>query len=155
MILNVLLIIKSKIRFVKKTLDSIYYQSYQNFEIIFVYDDKNKSDLQTIKTLLAKFKRKKILVNKKNLGVSKSRNKALKNCKGKYIAFIDADDIWKSNKLYKQIKFMEKKLSYFSFTSYNIIDSQDKLINKRIVNYDPTYKKLMKKKYYWVKHCNL
>ena len=40
---------------------------------------------------------------------------------------------------------MEKKLSYFSFTSYNIIDSQDKLINKRIVNYDPTYKKLMKK----------
>ena len=101
--------------------------------------------MQTIKTLLAKFKRKKILVNKKNLGVSKSRNKALKNCKGKYIAFIDADDIWKSNKLYKQIKFMEKKLSYFSFTSYNIIDSQDKLINKRIVNYDPTYKKLMKK----------
>ena len=135
----------NKILFFKKTLDSIYYQSYQNFEIIFVYDDKNKSDLQTIKTLLAKFKRKKILVNKKNLGVSKSRNKALKNCKGKYIAFIDADDIWKSNKLYKQIKFMEKKLSYFSFTSYNIIDSQDKLINKRIVNYDPTYKKLMKK----------
>ncbi len=144
-LISIVITYLNKIRFVKKTLDSIYYQSYQNFEIIFVYDDKNKSDLQTIKTLLAKFKRKKILVNNKNLGVSKSRNKALKNCKGKYIAFIDADDIWKSNKLYKQIKFMEKKLSYFSFTSYNIIDSQDKLINKRIVNYDPTYKKLMKK----------
>ena len=58
-LISIVITYLNKIRFVKKTLDSIYYQSYQNFEIIFVYDDKNKSDLQTIKTLLAKFKRKK------------------------------------------------------------------------------------------------
>ena len=80
-------------------------------------------DLKFINFLLSKFK-KKIVINKKNIGVSKSRNKALKYCKGKYIAFIDADDLWKSDKLDKQIKFMEKNLTSFSFTSYNVINEK-------------------------------
>ena len=76
--------------------------------------------LKFVNFLLSKFKKKKIVINKKNIGVSKSRNKALKYCKGKYIAFIDADDLWKSNKLDKQIQFMEKNLTSFSFTSFGL-----------------------------------
>ena len=101
---------------------SIFSQSYKNYEIILVYDDESLNDLQLIKLLLVKFKKKKIIVNKKNIGVSKSRNKAFKYCRGKYIAFIDADDLWKRNKLYTQIQFMEKNLASFSFTSYDIIN---------------------------------
>ena len=59
---------------------------------------------------MIKFK-KKIIINKKNIGVSKSRNKALKYCKGKYIAFIDADDLWKKNKLYETNKIYGKEFS--------------------------------------------
>ena len=79
--------------FLKETLQSILNQSYKNYEIIFVFDDEDKKDLKFVKQNLSKFK-KKLIVNK-NLGVAKSRNIALKNSKGSYIAFIDADDLWK------------------------------------------------------------
>ena len=135
----------NKKKYISKTLNSIFSQSYKNYEIILVFDDENQLDLKFINLLLTKFKKKKIIINKKNTGVSKSRNKALKYCKGKYIAFIDADDLWKSNKLYKQIQFMEKNLLLFSFTSYDVINNRDKLIKKRYVCNDPTYDQLSKK----------
>ena len=135
----------NKKEYINKTLNSIFSQTYKNCEIILVYDDENLYDLQLIQLLMVKFKKKKIIINKKNIGVSKSRNKALKYCKGKYIAFIDADDLWKSNKLYKQIQFMEKNLASFSFTSYDIINTKDKLIKKRHVYNDPSYEQLSRK----------
>ena len=131
--------------FIIKTLNSIFSQSYKNYELIFVYDDSNYEDLKYLKPYLKVFKNKKIIINKKNLGVARSRNKALAKCKGNYIAFIDSDDIWKKTKLIKQLKFMKKKSSNFSFTSYNVINEQNKFIKKRIVTMDPTYEKLQKK----------
>ena len=130
---------------INKTLNSIFSQSYKNFEIILVYDDGNLHDLKLVNFLMIKFKKKKIIVNKKNIGVSKSRNKAFKYCRGKYIAFIDADDLWKRNKLYTQIQFMEKNLASFSFTSYDVVNIKGKLIKKRHVFYDPSYDQLSKK----------
>ena len=135
----------NKKEYINKTLNSIFSQSYKNFEIILVYDDGNLHDLKLVNFLMIKFKKKKIIVNKKNIGVSKSRNKALKYCKGKYIAFIDADDLWKKNKLYEQTQFMEKNLASFSFTSYDVVNIKGKLIKKRHVFYDPSYDQLSKK----------
>ena len=48
------------------------------------------------------------MVNKENIGAGLSRNKGIDIAKGKYIAFLDADDVWKKNKLHNQIKFMKK-----------------------------------------------
>ena len=135
----------NKRRFIIKTLNSIFSQSYKNYELIFVYDDSNYEDLKYLKPYLKVFKNKKIIINKKNLGVARSRNKALAKCKGNYIAFIDSDDTWKKTKLMKQLKFMKKKSSNFSFTSYNVINEKNKFIKKRIVTMDPTYEKLQKK----------
>ena len=135
----------NKKKYINKTLNSIFSQSYKNFEIILVYDDVNLYDLKFVNFLMIKFKKKKIIVNKKNIGVSKSRNKALKYCKGKYIAFIDADDLWKSNKLYEQTQFMEKNLALFSFTSYDVVNIKGKLIRKKHVFNDPSYDQLSKK----------
>ena len=72
----------NKRKFIDKTLKSILNQTYKNYELIFVYDDTNKKDLIFIKKLLQKFKRKKLFINKYNLGVAKSRNKALRHCSG-------------------------------------------------------------------------
>ena len=143
--ISVIITYFNKRRFIKKTLDSIFFQSFKNYELIFVYDDSNYEDLKYIKPYLKAFKNTKIIINKKNLGVARSRNKALAKCKGNYIAFIDSDDTWKKTKLMKQLKFMKKKSSNFSFTSYNVIDEQNKFIKKRIVTMDPTYEKLLKK----------
>ena len=63
-----------KKQFFKKTINSILSQSYKNYELIFVYDDKNKDEVKFVKKILNKIKRKKIIINNKNLGVARSRN---------------------------------------------------------------------------------
>ena len=144
-LISIVLTYYKKRKYVWRTLQSILLQNYKNFELIFVYDDSDLKDYKYIKKILIKFKKKKVLFNRKNLGVSQSRNKALKICKGKYIAFIDADDIWIKSKLRKQLKIMQKKLLNFSFTSYNIINNQNNLISKRYVSKDPSHASLQKK----------
>ena len=133
-----------KKKFIKKTLNSILRQNYNKFEIIFVYDDNDKKDLKYIKDILKPFKTKKLIINSNNLGVANSRNLAIKYCKGRYIAFIDSDDLWKKNKLRHQYNFMKKKSSLFTFTSYDVINENDKIIKSRKVNLDAEYNKLSK-----------
>ena len=98
--------------FVKKTLFSVLKQSYKNFEVIIIYDDINQSDLKYIKKLSKIDKRIKLFINKKNIGAGPSRNKGIFKARGKFISFIDADDVWKINKLKLQVNFMEKKKSF-------------------------------------------
>ena len=99
--------------FIKQTITSILNQTFKNFEVLIIYDDEDKSELFFLKELIKKDKRFKLILNKKNLGAGESRNKGIKNAKGKYICFIDADDLWDKNKLKLQINFMRKKILYF------------------------------------------
>tara|TARA_Y100000741_G_scaffold229407_1_gene175260 strand:- start:301 stop:1056 length:756 start_codon:yes stop_codon:yes gene_type:complete len=117
-----------KKKYLLKTINSILNQTYKNYELIFVYDDEDKEDLKYIKIILNNFKKKKLIVNKKNLGVAKSRNKALKYSKSSYIAFLDADDTWKKRKLEFQINYMIKNKADFSCSAFEIIDENDKII---------------------------
>ena len=143
-LISVIISYYKKKKYIKKTLISIFNQTYKNYEIIFVFDEENSSDIKYIKSLLSKCKRKKIIINKKNLGVSRSRNIAIKHSKGKYLAFIDADDIWKKNKLLKQLYFMEKNSYHFSFTSYAVVNENGKILKERKVNHDADYSNLYK-----------
>ena len=120
---------KKKIYF-KKTINSILGQSYKKFEIILIYDDENLGELDFLKKIKKKFKKIKLIINKKNLGPGLSRNKGILQSKGTYIAFCDADDIWKKNKLNVQISFMKKYNLNFSHTNYFVIDSKEKKIGR-------------------------
>jgi teichuronic acid biosynthesis glycosyltransferase TuaG len=120
---------KKKI-YIKRALESVYNQTYKNFEIIIVYDDTDLSDFFYLKELLKKNYKIKIIVNKNNLGAGFSRNIGIKNSKGKMIAFLDADDYWKKNKLEYQINFMIRNKINFSFTSYYLIDDNNIIIKK-------------------------
>tara|TARA_B100000035_G_scaffold290736_1_gene278071 strand:- start:8238 stop:9011 length:774 start_codon:yes stop_codon:yes gene_type:complete len=114
----------------EKTINSIIGQSYKKFEIILIYDDSNLDELNFLKKIKKKFKKIKLIINKKNLGPGLSRNKGILLSRGTYIAFCDADDIWKKNKLSLQIKFMEKYNLNFSHTNYFVIDKNEKKIGK-------------------------
>ena len=129
-------------KFIKKTINSILNQSYQKFEILLIYDDTSKDDLQYIKKNFTN-KKIKLLINRENLGVAKSRNIAIKKSQGKFIAFLDSDDFWKKDKLKKQIKFMNDYSLDFSYTAYNILN--DKKIFKKEVPLKIEYKDLLKK----------
>ncbi|MDA8841277.1 glycosyltransferase [Candidatus Pelagibacter bacterium] len=129
--------------YILDAINSILNQTYQNFEIIIVYDDIDKSELSLIYKIQKIDKRIKVLINKKNLGAGLSRNYAIKNSNGKYIAFLDADDIWNVEKLKKQVSIMEQKNLSITHTSYKILDKNNNYATIRIAkNLD--YKKLLK-----------
>ena len=117
-----------KKEYICSTVKSVLNQNYKNLEIIIIYDDDDKSDLGLIKKIVGLDKKIKLIINKKNFGVAYSRNLGIKKSKGKYIAFLDSDDLWKKNKIKSQLKFMKKNNYLISHTNYEIIDHRDKKI---------------------------
>jgi len=129
--------------FFQKTIKSIINQSFKKYEIILIYDDQDLQELDFVKKVLKKVKKKKILINKKNLGAGISRNKGILASKGKFIAFCDADDIWKKNKLSLQLSFMKKNDLNFSHTSYSIVNQDSKIVGKFIIKKKIDYQNLL------------
>ena len=144
-LVTVILTYYKKREYIKKTISSLLKQSYKNYELIFVYDDNDIEDLEFLKKLFSKFKKLKLIINKKNLGVAKSRNLAIKYSKGEYIAFLDSDDLWKKNKLKDQIEIMKKYNVDITCTSYSVIDEKNNLISIRELNKEITYNQISKK----------
>jgi len=133
-----------KKEYITQTINSITKQSYKNFELIFIYDDPDKSDLKYVKKILKNIKRKKIIINNNNMGAGLSRNLGILKAKGKYISFIDSDDIWKKDKLKNQLLFMLDNNIEFCFTSYSIINKKNTIIKFIKAKKNIEYKDLIK-----------
>ena len=112
--------------YVEDTIRSVQAQTYQNWEIIFIDDNSTDNTIKLVSELREMDERIKLFRNQINSGAAVSRNKALREAKGRWIAFLDSDDLWEPTKLEKQIKFMEDNNYAFSYTSYQEIDSDSK-----------------------------
>ena len=143
-LVSVIIPFYKKHQFLKSTIESILNQTYQHFEIIIVHDDPQDSNFKLVEEIKKLDQRILILRNKKNIGAGLSRNVGIDMSSGKYIAFLDADDIWYKDKLYSQINFMEKNNFEFSHTSYEIVDLFEKKISNRIAPPKLDYKQLVK-----------
>ncbi len=130
-LVSVIIPYHKKRNFVRETILSVTNQSYDNLEILIIYDDTNLNDLEFIQEISKLDNRIKIINNKKILGAGLSRNIGIEQSNGKYIAFIDADDTWSSDKLKEQISFMKKNDYQISHTSYLIINEKKKIIGQR------------------------
>ena len=139
---------KSNLKYLFLALKSVFNQSYKNFKLIIIYDNINKNDFEKIQIFLKKkyFKKfnTKIIQNKKNLGAGESRNIAIRESNSKYIAFLDSDDIWSKNKLKIQVDYMEKNNISFSHTSYDIINSNNKIVSSRFAKKKIVFQDLIK-----------
>lgn len=110
----------------KEAVDSVLNQSYDNYEIIIINDGSNEN----LKSFLQIYEKKISYFYKKNGGPATARNLGIEKAVGKYIAFLDSDDIWDSNKLEKQIELMENNNSIWSHTSYRLFGcGEDKIID--------------------------
>ena len=103
-------------RFIQECIDSVLSQTYDNWELLIVDDYSTDNSLQIIKKY--NDKRIQLIELDGNVGAAEARNVAIRQAKGKYIAFLDSDDLWEPQKLEKQISFMEKEDIAFSFSTY-------------------------------------
>ena len=133
-----------KKKYIGDTINSILNQTYNNFEIIIIYDDPEKKDLDYIEKLSHSDSRIKLIINEKNLGAGISRNIGIDQSKGTFLAFIDADDIWEKTKLEEQVNFMLGENINFCHTSYKIINEEKQFLSLRRARNFFTMKDLIK-----------
>lgn len=108
-------------QFIAQTIHSVQSQTYINWEMIIVDDCSTDNTDEVVKPFLVD-ERIRYQKNEKNRGAATSRNIALREAKGRWVAFLDSDDLWTPDKLEKQIAFMEKNNCYFSYTNYTEVD---------------------------------
>lgn len=115
--------------YLKYTMDSVFSQSYENWELIAIDDCSKDDSYEKLLKYSIMDKRIKVYKNDTNLGVSKTRNKAVDLSSGNWIAFLDSDDIWSKDKLYKQIEIIKKNICNFICTGLNFIDEDGNCLN--------------------------
>lgn len=118
-------------KFISETVESVLNQTYSQWELIIVDDCSTDNTDEVVKKYLDD-ERIYYLKNDKNSGAAVSRNRALREAKGKWIAFLDSDDLWESDKLEKQLRFMTENNYHFSYTNYAEIDEESKPNGKKI-----------------------
>ena len=111
-----------------KSINSVLKQTYINLEILIIYDDQNRDDLEYIESCIRNDSRVKIIFNDNNKGVAYSRNNAISVARGEYIAFLDCDDYWETNKIEIQLNFMLTHGYDFSHTTYQVINYNEKIV---------------------------
>lgn len=131
-------------KFIAETILSVQAQTYQNWEMIIVDDCSTDQTAEIVSSFQEKDSRIKYFHNTTNKGSAISRNIALQNAKGKWIAFLDSDDLWHPNKLEKQIEFMKRNNYHFSYTNYCEIDENSKEIGLLITGPNVITEKMMR-----------
>lgn len=119
-------------RFIEETIKSVLDQTYDNLELIIVDDCSTDNTEEIVKKYMKLDSRVKFYKLEKNSGAAVVRNKALEKAKGRFIAFLDSDDVWDREKLEKQINFMKNNNYGFSFTSYRLMNENGLLLNKEV-----------------------
>lgn len=111
------------------TIESVLKQTMPDFEMIIVDDISTDKTKEVVKNYAKLDRRIKYYCLKEKSGASGARNYALSKCHGRYIAFLDGDDLWYPSKLEKQINFMKSKDIAFSYTDYEYIDDNNERMN--------------------------
>jgi len=131
-------------KYIDRTLGSVFAQTYKDIEIVLVDDQSKDNSAEIIKRYQETHPEIVYFLQPKNMGAGHARNKALELARGQYVAFLDADDMWKPEKIEKQVKLLEEKKGSFCFTAIEMIDGDDKVIKgKRKVREEIDYKFLL------------
>jgi len=111
-------------KYVVEAINSVLAQTYRKWELLVLDDGSKDNTLHIIEEFSQKDSRIKALPNRKNIGVSATRNRGIELASGDWIAFLDSDDMWESEKLEKQFKIVEKEAAEFLFTGSSYINEE-------------------------------
>lgn len=119
-------------KYISETIQSVLNQTYTNWEMIIVDDLSTDNTIEIVEEFSLKDNRIKLFELEKNSGTGIARNFGLNKSKGRYIAFLDADDLWKQEKLEIQIAFLKTNLQFFTFSFYDCMDENGNSLYKTI-----------------------
>ncbi|MBP5352762.1 MAG: glycosyltransferase family 2 protein [Alphaproteobacteria bacterium] len=124
--------------YVRHTIRSVQQQTYKNWELIIVDDASTDNSLQVVKDFAAKDARIKVFPRAVNTGTGACRNYGLDRAEGRFVAFIDSDDLWAEEKLHRQIAFMKNHNYALSHTAYAFMDMNGDILQQGKVDVDET-----------------
>lgn len=131
-------------KYILDTINSVKSQEYKNWEMIIVDDASTDRTTQLVSSEIEKDNRIRLIKLEKNKGVANARNVAITNSNGRFISFLDSDDLWDKNKLELQIVFMLENDIGFSYTNYSIFDDRNnKVIGKMKSPRELTFSRLL------------
>ena len=127
-------------RFIAQTVDSVIAQTYAQWEMLLVDDCSTDRSAQIIAQYAQRDGRIRYIRLERNMGAAAARNRGLDEARGRYVAFVDSDDLWKADKLDKQLKLMGEKHAGFTFTAIEIIGENGTVIKPKrpvrpVINY--------------------
>lgn len=131
-------------KYILNSINSVIGQTYKNWELIVVDDCSTDGTFFLLQALAEKNPKIKIFQNKVNSGAGISRNKAIEYASGRFIAFLDSDDLWHPSKLERQISFMNINGYSFTYTAYVKINNQGEETKKIIPPNEICYNELLK-----------
>ena len=117
-------------KFLSETIESVQKQTYNNWELLLIDDCSRDNSKQIIDEFRQNDKRIRYIKMEKNVGAAVTRNEGIKRASGRFIAFIDSDDIWEKDKLKSQVDYMLKENIGFTFTSYRYMKENGTKTNK-------------------------
>ena len=119
-------------RFIAESIESVLAQSYVDWELLITDDCSRDQTLEIAQSYERKDPRVKVFALPCNSGAAAARNHSLAMARGRYIAFLDSDDLWKPQKLDRQLCFMEQGGYAFSYTDYELMSEDGHLLHKRL-----------------------
>ena len=117
-------------RYVAQSIESVLAQTYQNWELLITDDGSTDKSVESVSKYCTKDDRINILVPDEHQGIARTRNMSIARAKGKFVAFLDSDDIWYPEKLEKQVGYMLGNDVAFTYSSYEVIDAHGNSKNK-------------------------
>ena len=118
--------------YVSDSIKSVIAQTYPHWELLIVDDASTDKTVNIIESYSQTDSRIRFAIKKQNSGIADTRNQCIQMAQGQFLAFLDADDIWHPEKLEKQLSFMIEKNVGFTYSTYDWIDEDGKILNKFI-----------------------
>lgn len=121
-------------RYIAQSIESVLNQTYSNWELIITDGPSSDKTSDIVKKYVEQDNRIQLIVPTRHQGIAEARHTSIQNAHGRYLAFLDSDDLWVKDKLEKQVAFMEKNNYAFTYGNYEIIDMDGAPMGKVVHN---------------------
>ena len=120
-------------RFIADTIHSVINQTFDDWELLITDDASTDGTIALVQAMAKNDHRIHLFsINPQETGIAPARNYCIRHARGRFLAFLDADDLWHPNKLQRQLQFMTEQHLGFSYTAYDLVDENGKNLNKTI-----------------------